>query len=309
MFRYMNYAYAVYKEKSFTKAAEKLYISQPSLSLTIKKLEETLGAPIFERFGKEVTLTSVGEKYIAAAEEIMRIKNDFQNELDDMLDLKKGKITVGSTVFVSSCILPGILARFREKYPYIRTEIVVESSTVLRKMLDAGELDVVIDNMLSASDEYGLIPVLKEKILLGVPCGFEINKRHGNKQIPEADIKNDSCRTAPQINISELCGERFILLKSGNKMREITDSIFAEADVLPEDTMEFDQLMTSLSYAESGFGICFLTDTILKYTKGCTGLCYYIPETRYAERTLYIIYKKSKYLSRAAKAFADEVYV
>ena len=72
MLKYMDYAYAVYEEKSFTKAAEKLYISQPSLSLTIKKLEDELGFLIFDRSGKETTLTPLGEKYIQAIKEIKK---------------------------------------------------------------------------------------------------------------------------------------------------------------------------------------------------------------------------------------------
>ena len=81
MLKYMDYAYTVYKEESFTRAAEKLYISQPALSLTIKKLESEIGYPIFERCGKKITLTHIGKKYIDAIEEIMRVKNRFENQI------------------------------------------------------------------------------------------------------------------------------------------------------------------------------------------------------------------------------------
>lgn len=306
MFRYMNYAYAVYKEKSFTKAAEKLYISQPSLSITIKKLEDGLGCPVFERSGKEIRLTPVGEKYIAAAEEIMKIKSGFENELDDILSLKKGKITIGSTIFISSYLLPDILKRFSKKYPHIELEVVVDSSTALWGSLERGKLDIIIDNSVVQPDGYAFVPVLKEKILLGVPCGFKINQKHSKKQISEAKIKNGDYQNIRKIPMTEFKNENFILLKPGNKMRMIANKVFDEDGISPKVLMEFDQLITAVSYAESGFGICFLTDTILKYAKACRGLCYYVPDTEFKERTLYVIYKKSKYLSRGAKAFIDE---
>lgn len=90
MLRHIDYVYAIYKEKSFTRAAEQLYISQPSLSATIKKLEKDLGYPIFERTGKEITPTYIGEKFIKAAEEILIIKKNLENEVDDLLKLRKG---------------------------------------------------------------------------------------------------------------------------------------------------------------------------------------------------------------------------
>ena len=73
--------------------------------------------------------------------------------------------------------------------------------------------------------------------------------------------------------------------------------------ITPEISFEFDQLMTAVSYAEHGFGICFLTDTILKNHK--TSLCLYAPDTRFSSRTVYLIRKKNRYFSTAASAFTE----
>jgi len=308
VFRYMDYALAVYEEKSFTKAAERLFISQPSLSLTIKKLEKMLGAPVFERGGKEITPTLVGERYISAAREINRIKTGFANELDDMVNLRRGKITVGSTYFISSYILPGILRKFKEKYPEIEVRVAVDSSVALVYMLENGEVDIVIDNDMPDYADCEHISLMNEKVLLGIPEGFKINKSLSDKLLTEQEIKCAKYSAVKTVGVSQLRGEKFILLKPGNKMREISDAIFTEADFIPDAEFEFDQLMTSLSYAENGFGICFLTDTVLRYGSGYPKLCLYVPETERRERTLYIVHKKNRYLTRAAKAFIDEMY-
>ena len=97
MFTHADYVYAVYQERSFTKAAKKLYISQPSLSATVAKLEQRLGFAIFQRGGNQLQLTCMGEKYIAAAEKILSIQRQFETEIDDLLHLYKGSITLGSS--------------------------------------------------------------------------------------------------------------------------------------------------------------------------------------------------------------------
>jgi DNA-binding transcriptional LysR family regulator len=81
MFKKYDYVYAVYEEGSFTKAAKKLFISQPTLSVAIKSVEEEIGAPIFERDSAGVKLTEVGREYIAAAEKIISAKEDFEKAL------------------------------------------------------------------------------------------------------------------------------------------------------------------------------------------------------------------------------------
>ena len=81
MFRKYDYVYAVYEEGSFTKAAKKLFISQPTLSVAIKSVEEEIGAPIFERDASGVKLTEVGREYIATAEKIISAKEDFEKAL------------------------------------------------------------------------------------------------------------------------------------------------------------------------------------------------------------------------------------
>ena len=298
---HMDYIYAVYQEKSFTRAAEKLYISQPALSQIIKKVESELGYPIFERSGKEIGLTQIGERIIHAITEIKRIQTKAASEIDDILKLKKGNIAIGSTTFVASYILPKILRGFKNKYPDIEINIAVEQSTELEEMLENEQVDIVIDNVTTFIDWYQYAPLLKEHILIGVPREYEINREYRQYQIPHEIIKNGMANydTLPKIPISKFAGENFILLKKGNKLRQIARHIFDESHVLSNTVMEFDRLHTAVSYAEAGFGICFLSDITLKYSNTCDNLCIYLPETQFPDLTLYIIYKKNRYLSNA----------
>lgn len=300
MFSHADYVYTVYQERSFTKAAEKLYISQPALSATVAKLEERLGYPIFQRGSKEITLTYMGEKYIKAAEQVLAIQRQLEIEVDDLLQLRRGSITLGGTTFIASYILPGLLRKFGQLYPDIEIKLLVEQSTILRDKLEKGLVDIAIDNTISCNPEYKYVPLFRERILVGVPEDLPINEDLRPWQL-SSDAIND-LEEQPRIPMSVFRDQPFILLKSGNNMRRVATDIFAESGIAPRVCYEFDQLMTSISFAQNGFGACFLTDTILKYTDSCKNLCLYRPETAFADRPLYIIHRKSRYLSTATQA-------
>ena len=89
MFSGMNYVYEVYKEQSFSKAAENLYISQPALSSMIKKIETKIGMPLFDRSTSPIQLTECGKKYIKTAEKIMDLENEFAYYVGNLQKLKQ----------------------------------------------------------------------------------------------------------------------------------------------------------------------------------------------------------------------------
>lgn len=304
MFQYMDYAYAIYTEKSFTRAAKKLCISQPALSATIKKLEASLGHPIFDRSGKTITLTDIGERYIRATEQMLLIRQNLQQEIDDLVGLRRGSLILGGTTFIISDVLPDTFKAFGRKYPDVEMKIQVEPSTVLWEKLSQGLVDIAIDNALSRDPDHEYIPLFREHILIGVPADNPINEKLKDFQL-DPQVLGQDCDFSgmPRVDVTEFAGEDFILLKPGNKMRQIAHNFFADAGISPHVRFEFDRLSTSISFAEAGFGICFLTDTVLKYSGPCKNLILYQPDTRYTDRNLYVMYKKNKYLSAASRAF------
>ena len=302
MFSHADYVYTIYQERSFTKAAEKLYISQPALSATVRKLEKDLGYPIFERGGKEVVPTALGMKYIEAAEQVLDIAKQLQRQTDDLLQLRTGSITIGSTTFIASYVLPGLLRDFAQLYPGITVNLLVEQSTILQEKLEKGLVDIAIDNTLSCHEEYEYTPLFTERIIVGVPEEFPINKDLVPYRLP-ADTSQWA--TVPKLSISLLKNQPFILLKSGNNMRQNASRIFAEKKIKPKISYEFDQLMTSISFAQNGLGVCFLTDSLLRFGHTSRGLALYQPDTAFPERILYAIRKKNKYLPSAVQALLE----
>ena len=102
MFTWKKYVYEVYRERSFTKAAQNLYISQPSLSARIRKIEESIGVPLFDRSTSPLQLTEAGKVYIEAAEEIFKIEQRVENDMNHLNNLETGHLSLGGSNLFSA---------------------------------------------------------------------------------------------------------------------------------------------------------------------------------------------------------------
>ena len=102
MFQGMNYVYEVYKEQSFSRAAANLFISQPSLSANVRRVEKRVGYPIFDRSTKPLGLTECGQRYIRSVEQILAVEQEFSDYINDWGELKTGKLILGGSSFFSS---------------------------------------------------------------------------------------------------------------------------------------------------------------------------------------------------------------
>ena len=138
----MRYVYEVYKQKSFSKAAQALFITQPALSIAIGKLEDKIGMPIFDRSTRPISLTTAGRVYLRAIEQTRALEQDLRHQLDDIRELKRGEITIGSSHFINAYILPRILTAFNQAFPQIRLNLLEGSSHAMAHMLEQGEIDL-----------------------------------------------------------------------------------------------------------------------------------------------------------------------
>lgn len=193
MFRGMEYVYEVYKERSFSKAARNLYISQPSLSAAVKKVEQNIGCEIFDRSTTPIQLTECGEAYIESVKKVMEIEESFDNFKSDLEELKTGSISIGGTTFFTSFILPPIIQRFSEKYPYISINLMETNTGQLEKELFEGQIDLVIDNYCFDSMLYESHFFAKEQLLLAVPVKYleDYKIEATNYKIKETDYKTE----------------------------------------------------------------------------------------------------------------------
>lgn len=305
MFKKHEYIYTVYEEMNFTRAAEKLFISQPSLSAAVQSVEKKVGAPLFERYRGGLGLTEVGRAYIETAEKIKQAEKEFEEKLHDIYCLETGTLTVGGTNYLSSYILPQIITYFTTQHPKIEVTLKEAKSVTLREMIQREEVDIVVDSFDESKLSYEGYPLTNEKILLCVPEHAQINKKLKAHAMYPDMFRNGNAAfpLASPVSIRLFGDEKFVLLKSGNDMHSRAVKIFEKAEISPEISFSVDQLNISYALAESGMGCCFITDTFLRFGQFRKNVVLYAVKEAIEGRALYVAYKKNKYCTRAMQEF------
>lgn len=307
MFRGMEYVYAVYKEKSFSKAAEKLFISQPSLSANVKREEVSVGYPIFDRSTKPLGLTEPGKKYIETVEKMLAMQQEFSEYIDDLGELKTGKIVLGGSSLYSSWVLPPLMGRFSKKYPRVQMELIEETTANLRKILQAGEVDILLDNCELEEDIFERRFYKKEYLVLAVPRHFEINEHLKKFQINIDMIRNLTFleKNVPTVDLGVFANESFILLKPENDTRIRAMEMCRQHNFSPNIIFELDQQMTSYNITCSGMGISFISNTLISKVPDSTEVVYYKLGGEQSSRNLYFYWKKNNYFSKVMQEFLN----
>ena len=305
MFQGMEYVYAVYQEKSFSKAAQKLFISQPSLSAAVKRVQQKVGYPIFDRSTKPLGLTECGEKYISAVEKIMAVENEFVDFINDWGDLKTGNLVLGGSSLFSSWVLPQIMGEFSKKYPLVKIALVEENTSGLEKLLQSGGVDLVMDNCLLDSSVFDRCEYREEHLLLAVPGIFSINEKLQGYGISAGDIRKGTFLNpeVPGVPLEYFEKEPFILLKPDNDTGKRAMNLCQDHGFAPNVVFELDQQQTAYNVTCSGLGISFVSDTLVSRGTDHPNVIYYKLEGKDSSRKLFFYWKKGRYFTRVMEEF------
>lgn len=305
MFKGKEYIYEVYKEKSFSKAAQNLYISQPALSASIKKIEKRLGCCIFDRSSNPVQLTEAGTEYVKSIEKIMDIENRFENYLSNLNQLKTGRLSIGASNVFASFILPAIITKFTNQYPSIKVNLVEANSAHLEDQLFSGALDFVIDNYPLNELIYEKHLFCSECLILAVPQKFSSNNLAQEYQLSIDDI----CQgmhlkpTTKPVPLSLFTHDPFICLRAGNDTRMRTDKIFQEQGITPKIILELDQLATAYNVSCYGMAITIISDTLAQKANDSSNMLYYKINSTHTFRNVFFYNKQNKYITKAMEEF------
>ena len=303
--------YTVYQERSISKAAQKLFISQPSLSIMIRKIEEEVGVPLFDRTSKPLRLTRAGEEYVKATEAITHIERDFENYVNAYNQLVTGSLTIGANQLLSSQVLPDYVAQFIRRYPSIDLHLVDDNPTVLENMISSGQLDLVIDNKRLDSTIFEQKLFQIERLLLAVPADFSCNAGLEEYQLREQDILSGAylSETVKPVPLGRFQGIPFISMTKDNDTRSRADAMFHEVGVSPESILEIDRLVTLYNFVENGTAASVVSDTLVRSRRHTSDrVIFYALRTPHAQRDIYVSYKRGRYYSRAMNAFMEMLF-
>lgn len=298
----MEYIWQVYQEKSFSKAADKLFISQPALSMAIRRAEDQLGMPIFDRSTRPVSLTAAGEAYLDYIRQTQFLAEEMQQRMEDIRNVNTGTIRLGGSHYLNAYILPEILTDFLKEYPNIHLELVEDSSAVLSKMLAGRELDLTFNCNPRFMMDFERYPAFQDTILLAVPKRFPVNARISGGMTAGQILSGEHLRPdCPAAELTAFQTTEFLLLNSGNNLHDRAIEMFREAGFHPRIRLELAQLVTAHHLADAGMGAAFVSDRMIRQPED--GLVYYRLHSPQAVRTFYMLLPNRRYTSQAARRF------
>jgi LysR family hydrogen peroxide-inducible transcriptional activator len=277
----LRYFCAVAEAGSFSRAAEQSHISQPSLSQQILKLEDELGARLFDRLGRSVRLTDLGKTFLPRARTVLRELEAAKGDVVEGKAFVGGPISVGVIPTVAPYFLPPRLTAFSRKYPQVQLTIIEEITPVLLDRLRAGAGDVAMLALPIRGHEFDAFPLLTERLFAALPKKHKFSSR-------------------PSISLKDLRAEPFLLLRDGHCFRDTAVAACDRARVHPQIVFESGQFSSLLSMVGAGMGISIVPEMAIEKKSQCR---YVRIADEQAVRTIGVVVLRGRSMTRAHSAF------
>lgn len=241
----LRYVVAVARERHFGRAAERCFVSQPTLSVGIRKLEEELGVTLFERGPAEVTLTPVGEAVVEQAQRVLEEASGIERIARAGQDQLSGPLRLGAIFTVGPYLLPGLIPELRARAPRMPLFVEENYTEVLRERLKHGKLDAIIISLPFSEGGIETRPLYDEPFVVVVPASSPLSHRQ-------------------YVNLDDIRRENLLLLGEGHCFRDqvlsvcpMCDPAMASENSL-QRTVEGSSLETLRHMVASGLGITIL---------------------------------------------------
>ena len=241
----MQYFVEVVKQKSMTKAAASLFITQPTISNTIKLLEEELEVILFSRYKNQIYLTDAGEAFFFQCKEMLKMYDNIRNELSNLLELKTGRLKIGIPTIINIRILINLISQFHEMYPNITFQLFENGSKKIENDIYYGDLDMGITVLPTNNKNFNTFSFLEEKLKLVVHKNHKLSKRK-------------------TVNIEDLKEQEFILFNSDFYLNDKIKNTCRDYGFNPNMIFETTQWSFIEEMLLNNLGICILHEGILE---------------------------------------------
>ena len=289
--KHMQYVLTVLKEGSFTNAAKKLYVSQPSLSQIIKTAESNLGAPIFDRSTDPITLTPAGQLYVEAARQVTTISTNLRKQVEELSKEEFGTIRLGISVQRGMELLPELYPRFKKRFPHVGLELHEQGSATMEKSVLEGEVGIALLTTFPRHEELVYDLIQEEKLVLIVNRECELAKR---------------IAPGTPIDILEARDETFISSQSGHSVRTIQDSLFITRDMKPKIDLVTISIEVGKHVVAASPVVMACPDSYVETDNSPDSASFSYPILGVENpRHFYACYRKDMYLTKYMKGFLE----
>lgn len=283
--RQLEYFYALCQELHFTRAAEMVGISQPSLSQQIRLLEHEIGTPLFDRIGKKTALTEAGELLLKYTRNIFHEIEQAKISIDELNGIQRGTISIGTLLTVENYLIPPTLLRFHRQYPAVKISMSGLRTGDIKKQLLENKLDLGIVFLPMKGDELETISLYTEEMAFAVPIGHP--------------LENED-----MLDIEVLQTTSSILFPEPYFMRQLINEACKELGFVPEPVFEITTMESLINMVIAKVGVTILPKPYLEYLNNPHIRIIPILNSNLA-RDIGIVYRKDKYLSAATRIFIN----
>ena len=274
----------VAQHRSFSKAAESLFLTQPSVTARIQSLERDLGESLFERNGRGVRLTEMGASFLPYARRALKALQDGRDAIEGMRNLEVGTLKLGCALTVSTYVLPGILKQYCSLYPGVEVSVHTGRSEQVLQMVLNDEVHCALERTVH-HPEITTVPLYEDDLVLVAAPGHRFARRG----------------TA---TLDEIGRESLILFDRGSSYTALIQTLFRQNGIVPRTTMELDTIEATKKMVEEGLGIAMLpkVSTDRELTIG-TLIPIVVTNAPMPRRQISLIYRKNRKHLRSVQAF------
>ncbi|GGG74832.1 LysR family transcriptional regulator [Edaphobacter dinghuensis] len=280
-FNQLRYVCAIAETGSFSRAAERCHVAQPSLSQQILKLEEDLGAKLFDRLGRSIRLTEAGRAFLPHARSILHQMEAARTGVEDKRGDISGSVAAGVIPTIAPYLLPRYTASFAKKYPEARLRIVEETTPVLVESLRNLSIDLAVLALPLRHKEFELFPLRTEPLFAVLP-----------KDHPRGSQRS--------LALKDLRGESFVMLRDGHCFRDLSVVACTRARVTPRIVFESGQFSSLLGMVAAGVGVSLVPEMAIEHNASCR---YVRLSDARATRTIVAAVLRGRSFNRVQQAF------
>lgn len=301
IFRNYEYFLTIADSGSLTKAAEQLYVSQPSLSQYLKRLEASLGVELFDHKASPLKLTYTGERYYNYVKKVKQLDENVQKEFRDIQEQSGGLLRLGVAFWRGACLLPDIFPTFHKAYPGIHLELLEGRASQLESALMNDKIDIAVLNLPHTLhyDKLSYEILCQERILLAAPT-----------QHPYIQSLLQDCRVLggrPVAPLDVLNHMPLILTKPGQNLTHAITYALNRHQLEPDILLETGNLTTAINLAAQGMGCAFVPEEGAKVCLHPGQVTYFTVDSPDLVWELGAVYRKDVYLSKIARLFIQSV--
>ncbi len=282
--RQLEYFCALARSGSFTRAADDLGISQPSLSEQIAKLEQGLGAPLFERLSRRIELTPLGEAILGKAQALVEDAAALSEQFERAREGVRGPLRVGAIPTILPYFLAPILRNFIDTYPDVDLHVREGMTSELVEQVLEGLIDVALVSLPVEGAGIVMKELFRDPLYLAVP-------------------ESHTLAAAAKADLRRISAERLLILKDGHCLRAETLAVCDRARARFSGQFEVDQILTMFELIRAGLGVSIVPEMSRALSTGCSLVAI---EPKASRRIGYIRLER-RYLSKSLEAFTGHL--